>query len=118
MVEALNLEDVDPQRVDVTAPLFGSGLGLDSLDMLEISLVVQQRYGVKLRADDPNNDAIFASLQSLADHIGATQAPWVKVPVVRLEALDVVAVWRWVSVFGTGLARSRFWSHAPCRPIP
>ena len=73
VVEALNLEDVDAERVDVTAPLFGSGLGLDSLDMLEISLVIQQRYGVKLRADDPNNDAIFASLQSLADHIGATQ---------------------------------------------
>jgi acyl carrier protein len=70
VVEALNLEDLDPEQLDVTAPLFGSGLGLDSLDMLEISLVIQQRYGVKLRADDENNEAIFASLQSLADHIG------------------------------------------------
>jgi acyl carrier protein len=73
VVEALSLEDVDPERVDVTAPLFGGGLGLDSLDILEISLVIQQRYGVKLKADDPNNEAIFASLQCLADHIGATQ---------------------------------------------
>ena len=73
VVEALTLEDVDPEQVDVTAPLFGEGLGLDSLDMLEIALVIQQRYGVKLKADDPNTEVIFASLQSLADHIGATQ---------------------------------------------
>jgi acyl carrier protein len=72
VVEALSLEDVDPERVDVTGPLFGDGLGLDSLDMLEISLVIQQRYGIKLKADDPNNEAIFASLQSLADYISAT----------------------------------------------
>lgn len=74
LVEALSLEDVDPARVDLTAPLFGGGLGLDSLDMLELSLVIQQRWGVKLKADDPHNEAIFASLQSLADHISAAQA--------------------------------------------
>ncbi|HSI53095.1 MAG: phosphopantetheine-binding protein [Ramlibacter sp.] len=74
VVEGLNLEDVDPQQVDLTAPMFGGGLDLDSLDMLEISLIIQQRYGVKLKADDPQNEAIFASLQSLADHIGATLA--------------------------------------------
>jgi len=75
VVEALNLEDLDPKQMDLAAPLFGSdGLGLDSLDMLEISLVVQQRYGVGLKADDPNNGAIFASLQSLADHIGGMRA--------------------------------------------
>jgi len=74
VVEALHLEDVDPERIDVTAALFGGGLGLDSLDMLELSLVIQQRYGIKLKADDPHNEAIFASLQSLADHIGATQS--------------------------------------------
>ena len=75
VVEALNLEGVDPQQMDLAAPLFGSdGLGLDSLDLLEISLVVQQRYGVSLKADDPNNETIFASLQSLADHIGGMRA--------------------------------------------
>jgi acyl carrier protein len=74
VVESLNLEGVDADRIDLTAPLFGEGLGLDSLDMLEISLVIQQRYGVKLKADDPHNEAIFSSLQSLAAHVGAAQA--------------------------------------------
>ena len=74
IVEGLNLEDVDPEQMDLAAPLFGDGLGLDSLDILEISLLIQQRYGVKLKADDPNNAAIFASLRDLAEHINATQA--------------------------------------------
>ena len=74
IVEGLNLEDVDAKQVDLAAPLFGGGLDLDSLDMLEISLIIQQRYGVKLKADDPDNPAIFGSLQSLAEHIGATLA--------------------------------------------
>ena len=75
IVEALNLEDLDPEKIDPASPLFGDGLGLDSLDMLEISLVIQQRYGVKLKADDPHNEAIFSSLQSLAAHVSASRAP-------------------------------------------
>jgi acyl carrier protein len=74
IVESLNLEGVDPQQIDPAAALFGDGLGLDSLDMLEIALVIQQRYGVKLKADDPQNETIFASLRSLAEHISAQQA--------------------------------------------
>ena len=74
VVESLNLEGVDPETIDPAAPIFGDGLGLDSLDMLEISLVIQQRYGVKLKADDPQNEAIFSSLQSLAEHISAARA--------------------------------------------
>lgn len=74
VVEALNMEGVSAQQIDPAAPLFGDGLGLDSLDMLEISLVIQQRYGVKLKADDPDNEAIFASLQSLAGHVSAMRA--------------------------------------------
>ena len=74
VVEGLNLEDVDAQQIDLAAPLFNGGLDLDSLDMLEIALLIQQRYGVKLKADDPNNAVVFASLQSLADHIGKTLA--------------------------------------------
>lgn len=68
IVKTLNLEvsaaDVDPQ-----APLYGEGLGLDSIDMLEIALVVSQEFGVKLRADDKNNVEIFSSLRSLNIYI-------------------------------------------------
>ena len=74
VVEGLHLEDVDAASVDVKAPMFGGGLDLDSLDMLEISLLIQQRYGVKLMADDPDNEKIFGSLESLAAHIDAVQA--------------------------------------------
>jgi acyl carrier protein len=74
IVESLNLEGVDAEQIDPAAPLFGEGLGLDSLDMLELSLVIQQRYGVKLKADDPDNESIFSSLRSLAEYISAHQA--------------------------------------------
>lgn len=74
LVECLSLDDVDAEHIDLDAPLFGEGLGLDSLDMLELSLAIQQRYGVKLKADDPQNEAIFSSLRSLAAHVGAGQA--------------------------------------------
>lgn len=68
IVEALNLE-VPAAEIDPEAPLYGEGLGLDSIDMLEISLVVSQRFGVKLRADDENNAEIFRSLRSLNQYI-------------------------------------------------
>lgn len=74
VVEALGLEEVDANQIDLDQPLFGDGLGLDSLDMLELSLAIQQKYGVKLRADDERNTAIFASLNSLATHVVASQA--------------------------------------------
>ena len=69
IVQSLNLEGVKPGDIDPEAPLFGEGLGLDSLDMLELSMAIEKRYGVKLRSDDPQNDTIFRSLRSLADHI-------------------------------------------------
>ena len=69
LVEVLHLEmaagDIDP-----AAPLFGDeGLGLDSIDILEIAVAISKRYGFKLRSDDPDNDRIFASLRALAAHI-------------------------------------------------
>jgi len=70
LVEALNL-DVDPESIEPEAPLYGEGLGLDSIDILEVALVVSQRYGFQLRSDDEDNVRIFASLASLAEHIGA-----------------------------------------------
>jgi acyl carrier protein len=73
IVQTLNLE-VDPATIDPDAPLFGEGLGLDSIDMLEIALAVSQTYGVKLRADDSENDQIFRSLATLNAHIQQNQA--------------------------------------------
>lgn len=70
VVSALNLElsvtDVQPDE-----PLYGDGLGLDSIDILEIALVVSKQYGLQLRADQEDNHAIFHSLRSLSDHIAA-----------------------------------------------
>jgi len=67
-VRALNLEmaaaDIDPET-----PLFGDGLGLDSIDILEVALEVSQRYGFQLRSDDENNHQIFGNLRSLAAHV-------------------------------------------------
>jgi acyl carrier protein len=60
---------VQAATIDPDAPLFGEGLGLDSIDMLEIALAVSQTYGVKLRADDSDNHLIFRSLASLNEHI-------------------------------------------------
>ncbi len=68
MVETLHLK-MDPKDIDPVAPLFGEGLGLDSIDALEIALVVSQNYGYKLRSDDPDNVKIFASLRSLCETI-------------------------------------------------
>ena len=70
LVEALNLE-IPPESIAPDAPLYGEGLGLDSIDILEVALVVSQRYGFQLRSDDEDNVRIFASLASLAEHIGA-----------------------------------------------
>ncbi|MEO7010098.1 MAG: phosphopantetheine-binding protein [Caldimonas sp.] len=70
LVEALNLE-ISPESIVPDAPLYGEGLGLDSIDILEVALVVSQRYGFQLRSDDEDNVRIFASLASLAEHIGA-----------------------------------------------
>ncbi len=76
IVESLNLEGVSPAEIDAEAHLFGDGpgLGLDSLDMLELSMAVEQKYGVKLRSDDPDNERIFASLRSLWQHIQSCRA--------------------------------------------
>jgi acyl carrier protein len=74
LVEALNLE-IAADAIDPQAPLYGEGLGLDSIDILEVALVVSQRYGFQLRSDDVDNVRIFRSLASLADHIAANRQP-------------------------------------------
>lgn len=68
IVKTLNLEVVATE-IDPDAPLYGEGLGLDSIDILEVALAVSQTYGVKLRADDENNTTIFQSLRRLSNEI-------------------------------------------------
>ena len=68
IVSALNLE-IQAKEIDPDAPLYGEGLGLDSIDILEIALAISKAYGVKLRSDDPDNRKIFSSLRSLHQHI-------------------------------------------------
>ena len=68
IAEAVNLEQ-PAAEVDPGIPLLGEGLGLDSIDVLEIALAVSKKYGFQLRSDDPANRRIFASLRSLTAHI-------------------------------------------------
>jgi acyl carrier protein len=68
LVESLNLE-IAPAEIVPTAPLYGEGLGLDSIDILEVALEVSRKYGFQLRSDDERNQQIFQSLRSLAAHV-------------------------------------------------
>ena len=71
IVDALMLDTVRAEEIDSEAPLFRTGLGLDSIDALELAMAIERRYGVKLRADDENNRSLFASVRSLAAHVAA-----------------------------------------------
>lgn len=74
IVSALNLE-IAAEAIDAEAPLFGDeGLGLDSIDILEVALVVSKRYGFQLKADSEDNFRIFSSLRQLAGHIAANRS--------------------------------------------
>lgn len=70
IVQALNL-DLGPAEIDPDAPLFGDGLGLDSIDVLEIALAVSKRYGFQMRSDDADNVRIFSSLRALTAQIAS-----------------------------------------------
>lgn len=70
IVKTLNLDTL-PDGIDPEAPLYGDGLGLDSIDILEISLALSKTYGVQLRADDSDNVKIFSSLRSLNQFVQA-----------------------------------------------
>ena len=74
LVESLNLEGVDAAQIDPEAPLFGDGLGLDSIDALELALAISKKYGFKLRTDSDENRRIFASLRALSAHIELNKA--------------------------------------------
>jgi acyl carrier protein len=68
IIEALNLEDITPEEIDNDAPLFGSGLGLDSIDALELIVLIEKKYGIKLK--DPNKGKeVFKSVNVMAQYI-------------------------------------------------
>jgi acyl carrier protein len=74
LVESLNLEDVEAGAIDPEAPLFNTGLGLDSIDALELALAISKQYGFQLRSDNDENRRIFASLRALSAHVEANKA--------------------------------------------
>ncbi|GMR21300.1 MAG: xanthomonadin biosynthesis acyl carrier protein XanC [Gammaproteobacteria bacterium] len=69
MIESLNLEDVAVDEIDPEAALFREGLGLDSIDALELSMAISQKYGFKIESDSKENQAMFASLRALSAYI-------------------------------------------------
>jgi acyl carrier protein len=70
ITQALNLE-VAPEDIDPAAPLYGEGLGLDSIDILEVALVISKQYGIQLKADSEENHVIFSSLNAISDFVVA-----------------------------------------------
>jgi len=74
IVQTLMLKDVQPQEIDVDAHLFATGLGLDSIDALELAVEIGRRYKVQIKADDQRNREIFRSVRSLAAFIADERA--------------------------------------------
>ncbi len=74
IIDTLNLETT-LEKIAPDAPLFVEGLGLDSIDALELALAIKKRYGVRTKANDAENRRIFASVRSLAAHIAANRQP-------------------------------------------
>ncbi|MBO5658079.1 MAG: acyl carrier protein [Duodenibacillus sp.] len=73
IIEALNLEDVTPEDIEADAPLFGDGLGLDSIDALELGLALKKQYGITMSAESEDNKKHFASLNALAQYVAANR---------------------------------------------
>jgi acyl carrier protein len=71
IVEALVLEDIAPDEIESEAPLFVEGLGLDSIDALELAMALEERFGVKIEDDPDENRRIFASVRSLAEFVNS-----------------------------------------------
>lgn len=74
IVDTLNLEDVSIDSIDPAAPLFGDGLGLDSIDALELALAISQHYGVQVKSNNQQNQQIFSSLAALAGFVETSKA--------------------------------------------
>lgn len=74
IVDVLNLEDVNAEDIDPREPLFGDGLGLDSIDALEMAMAISKTYGVQLKADDDETRAVFENLHTLSAYIQRERA--------------------------------------------
>lgn len=74
IVSALGLEDIKPEDIETDAPLFVDGLGLDSIDALELGLTIKKKYGITMSAENEENKKYFASVAALADFIAAHKA--------------------------------------------
>lgn len=74
LIEGLHLEDIQADDIDPGEPLFGEGLGLDSIDALEIAVLLDRKYGVRITSEDERNQEIFASLGSLAEFVAANRS--------------------------------------------
>ncbi len=75
IVEALMLDDVKPAEIETDAPLFVEGLGLDSIDALELAIAIDRTFGVRIRAEDPGNRETFANVRNLAKFIATHRSP-------------------------------------------
>jgi acyl carrier protein len=75
IIEALALEDVGPTDIEPEEPLFVEGLGLDSIDALELAMALEERYGVHIGDDPETNQRIFASVRNLATFVGEHRTP-------------------------------------------
>ncbi|MCO6540083.1 MAG: acyl carrier protein [Gilliamella sp.] len=73
IIDVLNLEAITPDDIDTQAPLFNDGLGLDSIDALELGLAIKNKYGIVLSAESEETKKAFYSIQSLADFISSQQ---------------------------------------------
>lgn len=73
IIDSLNLEDIQADEIEPEAALFNEGLGLDSIDALELSMALATKYGVQLRSDNPDNKKIFSSLRNLAEFVKASK---------------------------------------------
>jgi len=73
IIDSLDLEDVKPEDIDPKAPLFGAGLGLDSIDALELGVAIQKKYHVKLDANSADTKQHFQSVENLAKFITSQQ---------------------------------------------
>ena len=77
IIDSLQLEEMTPADIDTDAPLFGDGLGLDSIDALELGLAIRKRYGVQFSADAAESRRQFASVRALADFVASHTPPGV-----------------------------------------